>query len=87
MREILKFLAWQWRKWEFWQKCFIVSAPLMGASIAAPEAWRIYLAAIPMLVAFGFTFKWFVWDGVRSSWRKYCEERNKLFGVIKDSDC
>ena len=26
MKEVLYFLQWQWRKWEFWQKGWIVSA-------------------------------------------------------------
>lgn len=86
MKEVFKFIAWQWRKWEFWQKCFILTAPLMGASVTAPKPWDQYLAVLPMLVVFGFMCKWWIWDGVVRSWNSYKEDRNQLLTTIKNSD-
>jgi hypothetical protein len=45
-----------------------------------------WLFAVPMIVVFGFTTKWFVWDGVKASWQKYKEDRNSLLTTIKESD-
>lgn len=87
MKEIFRFLAWQWSKWEFWQKCFILTAPFLGASLALPEPWASWVGLIPMLTVFGFMVKWFIVDGIKSAWAKYKAERNQLFDTIKDSDC
>ena len=86
MKEIVNFLKWQWQKFEFWQKCFVISSFFMGAGIAAPESVRHLLLAVPLIVVFGFMTKWFIWDGIHSSWVKYKEERNSLLTTIKQSD-
>ncbi len=86
MKEIVGFLKWQWNKFEFWPKCFVVSSSFIGASIVAPEPVNRWLFAVPMIVVFGFTTKWFVWDGVKASWQKYKEDRNSLLTTIKESD-
>lgn len=86
MKEIINFIVWQWNKWEFWQKCFICSSVFFGASIAAEPPYSQYLSIIPVLVAFAFMCKWWVWDGCKEQWRKYQAEKDGLFTKIKDSE-
>ena len=85
MKEILEFISWQWRKWEIWQKGYIIGAFFLGAGVVAPRPYDIYLFAIPMIVLFIWTGKWCVWDQVKESWTKYQTEKRELFTTIKDS--
>lgn len=87
MKEIAGFIAWQWRKWELWQRIFIVSMTVFVGAVFLPEPYDMYVVATLMAVMLGWTFKWAVWDNVRANWQKYREERNRLFKTIKDSDC
>jgi hypothetical protein len=86
MKEIVNFLKWQWNKFEFWQKCFVGSSFFVGSALVAPSPYNLWLSYIPMIVVFGFLTKWMIWDGVRSSWLKYKQERNSLLTTIKQSD-
>ena len=85
MKEVLKFIRWQWSKWETWQKGYIICAFFMGAGVVAPRPYNIYLFAIPMTMLFICTGKWLIWDQVKASWDKYQTEKQGLFPTIKDS--
>jgi Sec-independent protein secretion pathway component TatC len=85
VKEVLKFIRWQWRKWETWQKGYIIGAFFMGAGVVAPNPYDLYLLAIPMIVLFVHCSKWMVWDQVKASWNKYKTEKQELFPSIKDS--
>ena len=85
MKEVLEFISWQWRKWEIWQKGFIIGAFFAGAGVFAPKPYDLYLFAIPMIVMFIWCSKWMVWDQVKESWNKYKTEKRELFTNIKDS--
>lgn len=85
MKELLDFIKWQWSRWEFWQKCYIVGAFFAGAGVFAPRPYDFYLLGIPMIVLFVWCGKWMVWDQVKSSWDKYQTEKQGLFPTIKDS--
>jgi len=87
MKEILGFIAWQWRKWELWQRLFIVSMIVFVGAILLPDPYDVYVVLVLMGVMLAWTFKWAVWDNLRANWQKYREERNRLFKIIKDSDC
>lgn len=84
--EILKFLNWQWNRWQTWQKVFIAAMILQLASLVVSGTAGMVIWAIGFSVTLGFLMKWFIWDLVSANYIKYKEERNKLFGVIKDSD-
>ena len=81
--EIVKFLRWQWDKWETWQKIFFAAVILQIISVAVPG---IVIWTTGLTVTLCFMIKWFIWDVLRDNYIKYKEDRNKLFGVIKDSD-
>lgn len=86
MKEIFKFLKWQWRKFELWQKTFIFASFVGGASIGAPPEIQFYMLLFPMIVIFGFFTKWIIWDRTVESWNEYKKERDGLFDTIKNSD-
>jgi protein-S-isoprenylcysteine O-methyltransferase Ste14 len=86
MKEIFGFIAWQWRKWDLWQKIFIVSMTVFVGAVFLPNPYDVYVVGALMFVTLGWTFKWAVWDNLKVSWQKYKQERNKLFKTIKDSD-
>ena len=85
MKEILEFIRWQWRKWEIWQKGYIIGAFFLGAGVVAPRPYNMYLFAIPMIILFLWFSKWMVWDQLKDSWTKYKTEKQELFTTIKDS--
>jgi hypothetical protein len=84
MQELINFIKWQWNKWEFWQKSFIVSAAFFGAGITAKVPYSIYLLAIPALCTFGFMTKWLIWDGTKAAWNSYKKEKAELFKTIDE---
>ncbi len=83
MRDILMFVQWQWREFEFWQKCFIIITPAMIASVFLPAPYDRYLYLASMSVVFAFFTKWIVWDGIKSSYAKFKQQRDNLFNEIK----
>lgn len=87
MKEFGKFLVWQWRKWQLWQRWFILGMLLQLAGWVSPDPWHTVLLFSGIGIVFAHMVKWWVWDTARESWARYKEDRNKLFGVIKDSDC
>jgi hypothetical protein len=86
MRNIYKFLLWQWDKWNIWQRCFIVSAFFGGSAFVAPEPYGFYISMIPLSIVITYILKCIFWDGVTESYQKYQEERASLFETIKTSD-
>jgi len=86
MKEIFRFLQWQWHRFEFWQLCFIFSMLLSVVSIAVPQPWATYMNITGLSVILLFFAKWAVWDGVRSAWQRYKQDRNQLLTTIRDSD-
>ncbi len=86
MREIFRFIQWQWSKFEFWQKCFVGSSAFFGAALVADQPLANYLFAAPMLVTGSFLIKWVIIDGTRAAWGRYKKERNELLDTIKNSE-
>ena len=84
MKELISFIKWQWNKWEFWQKSFIVSAAFFGAGVTAPSPYSYYLLMIPTSVTLFWMLKWVIWDGTRTAWLNYKKEKANLFNTIKD---
>ena len=85
MKEIRDFVVWQWRRFEFWQKCFIFSSFFLGAALVAEPPYVFYFSLVPMVVVTMFMIKWAIIDGTRSAWARYKKERNELLDTIKNS--
>jgi Sec-independent protein secretion pathway component TatC len=82
MKEVFYFLLWQWRKWEFWQKGWIVCAFVFGAGVSASEPYKPYLIGVPLLFIFSYMLKWMFWDGVRDSWLRYQKEKRQVVDIL-----
>ena len=79
IKDIINFVQWQWRKFEFWQKCFICSSFFFGAAVVSEPPYTFYLSIVPMVVVFSYMTKWMIWDAAKASWKKYQEEKKNLF--------
>jgi len=86
MKNIINFICWQWRKWDLWQKCFIVGFGLMGSGLVVPAPYCTYILMIPTVILIVFTLKWWVWDSTVKSYKQYQAEKSNLFETIKTSD-
>lgn len=83
MKEVLLFIKWQWNKWQFWQKCYMLGAFLMGMSLGMPDPYRTYVMIVPAVMLFATLGKWWVWDGLIDAWNSYKKEKSEMFSVIK----
>jgi hypothetical protein len=86
IKDVITFIQWQWNKFEFWQRCFIFSSFFFGAALVAEPPYVFYFTIIPMVVVFGFMFKWFFIEPTVKAWNKYQEEKTQLFATIKESE-
>jgi hypothetical protein len=82
MKEVFYFLQWQWRRFEFWQKSWIFAMALIGAGTTAPDTWRLYLLGAGSAIILAFMAKWIFWDGVKSAWNNYQEEKDKVIRIL-----
>lgn len=85
MKEIFKYIHWVWTNFEFWQKMFIFALFLQGISLGLQEPYNFWILRLSVAIILFFFVKWAVWDGVKSSWAKYKDHRNKLLTTIKTS--
>lgn len=81
--EIFRWINWQWRQFETWQKAWITGAFFFGAGIGTEGLLRSVLFGIPLAIFFGYTFKWWFYDPALASWREYKRQRDTLFDEIK----
>lgn len=81
--EFFRYIRWVWSRWETWQKFFMVGAFLVGAGLGAPDPYSIWLLGTGCTLIYGWAVKWMVWDNAKKSWKKYCDERDNLFSVIR----
>jgi hypothetical protein len=80
--EIVNFIKWQWRRFEFWQKTFIFSAVLMIISLMSDN---ITLLIVGAWIPFIWMFKWWIWDVARENYQKFKDEKKNFFKDIKES--
>jgi hypothetical protein len=85
--KIWAFVKWHYKKLEFWQKFFLVGFFAMGWGFASPshstEEFVAYMVALTSINC--VFFKWFVWDPMKDSYRKFQKEQHELFNTIKHS--
>lgn len=86
MKEIFKFVRWQWHKFEFWQKMFIFATIVQAIGIFIPGWLGLGLMAAGFGIVFFYLLKWAVWERTIESWNKYKQEKTNLFDTIKISD-
>lgn len=86
MKEVVGFVSWLWLRLERWQKMFILAVLVQVIALFLTPPWAFWLSWSGAVIVLAYLFKWAVWDGVSSAWRKYQQERNQLFTTIRDSD-
>lgn len=82
MKEVWYFLQWQWRQFEFWQKCWIFAMGLVGAGLTASPERRMYFIGAGGAIFLLFMLKWVFWDGTKQAWNNYQEEKNKVIRIL-----
>lgn len=86
MKNILNFIGWQYRKLETWQKWYLFAGFLFGGGVGYTGTPNNWASMTGIGIIFFMMCKWFIWDALVSSYKKYQEERNTLFQNIKESD-
>lgn len=86
MKEIFYFLQWQWRQFETWQKIWLVAAVFLGAGVTTSSATmqNIFFGIAASVYGF-FILKWVFWDGTKSAWNSYQQEKQQVVDIMKDS--
>ena len=84
--EILKFIKWQWNKFEFWQKTFVLSMALMILSLMFEHPYNFIIWIFSVSIFSAWILKWTLVDGIKNSYRNYKKEKANLFKNIKESD-
>jgi hypothetical protein len=49
----------------------------------SPSPYNMYIGVVPVAMFFVSTFKWWMFDPMMESWRKYKKEKQNLFDTIK----
>ena len=82
--EIFRWLSWQWRQFETWQKAWIVGCMFVGASIGTnSERMRMIYLAVPITIFLCYTFKWWIYEPAMNSWKEYKKQKETLFDTIR----
>ena len=84
MKEIWLFIKWQYSRFEFWQKVFIVNSFAMGFTAFRSDEVSRTIFYITLFVPFLAMIKWFVIDQMIASWNKFKKEKAELFTTIKE---
>lgn len=86
MKKFLAFLKWHWDKWEVSQRIYLLGAFFVGAG--AVESIQTGVPNTSVQIGFaiwGFIFlKWFFWDNISASWKRFEQERKDLFKTIDE---
>ncbi len=86
MKELFGYLTWTWRKWEIWQRLFVIAMLLQTLGWFLPGLWGIWISGIGFGIVMFFLFKWFMFEPIKENWAKYKQHRNSLLTTIKTSD-
>lgn len=88
MKEIFGFLKWHWDNWSVDQRFYMLAAFLIGCGLkdAITGNGPNILMQTGLAILFAIFLKWFVWEPLQESWRKYRAHRNELLTKIKMSD-
>lgn len=86
MKKFLAFLRWHWDGWTFGQRVYMFGAFFVGMglkdSLVNGEAnWSVQLGFAIWSTVF---LKWFFWDMVKDSWKRFEQDRKDLFKTIDE---
>ncbi len=84
MKDVWLFVKWQYGKLEFWQKVYFVNFFLMGFTAFREDETSKIIFYCTILVPFLYMCKWFIFDQIKDSWKKFKEQKANLFNTIKE---
>lgn len=86
MKKVLGFIAWNWRKFDVWQKlwwfaCFWFGFWATAEKGSTHEAvgGTLFVTSVGIVM-----FKWFCWDMIKDSWDNYNKEQEEIVRTLKD---
>lgn len=84
MKKFVAFIKWHWSNWDTMQKIWLLGGFFFGAGIAdyhstGEPGLALKIAGALWIVVFA---KWFVWDTITDSWKRFEHERKDLFNTI-----
>lgn len=86
MKKFFAFLKWHYNQWSPTQIVWLIGCMSFGAGL--PDYIKtnvvndaMVVTAVCWLAVFA---KWFVWDMVRDSWKRFEKERSDLFKTIDE---
>jgi uncharacterized membrane protein len=86
MKKFLAFLKWHWDSWTFGQKVYIIGGFFVG--VGFKDFMETGTPPIAMQIGFAIWFsillKWFFWDSIRDSWKRFEQERRDVFKTIDE---
>lgn len=86
MKKFAAFLMWHYNSWSFGQRVYILGAMFVGWGFCE----FIDTGNPPISMQIGFAIwcsillKWFFWDSISASWKRFEQERRDLFKTIDE---
>jgi uncharacterized membrane protein len=84
--EILYFLKWQFNKFNFYKKMFVLGCTLFGAALVAPQPYSAFLILSVLSCAVICLLKFVIWNSIRNSWMDYQYEKERLLDILSERD-
>ena len=77
MKEVLNFIAWQWSKWQVWQRIYAISMMLVVIGFVMPGLLGAFILVVGLTSLLSWMFKWAVWDSITSAYDEYKKEKDE----------
>lgn len=82
--EIIRFLQWQWRQFDTWQKWYFLALFCLGFGLATDNPiHKEYMLMTGGGIIFVLLFKWAVINSTIDAYKEYKKQRDSLFDEIK----
>ncbi len=86
MKKVLAFIKWHLDKWSLTQRLWMIAGACFGFGL--PDYLKTNEINLALKIAFTMWaiifLKWFVWDMITDSWKRFENERRDLFKTIDE---
>jgi hypothetical protein len=76
MKDIINFIAWQWQRWETWQRIYAVAMVSVAIGFLLPGIIGAFLLVVGLTSLLSWLFKWAVWDSIASAYNEFKKEQH-----------
>jgi hypothetical protein len=83
MKDLLGYISWVWRNWEWWQRSFIVAIMIMTSSVFIDKPYDIIAGMTGWAIIMFWLGKWWIVDVLMKNYKEYKKQRDGLFDTIK----